>query len=135
MKKYFIIFTLFLIAIDCFAWKKKISESETGDEIIAYTKKISNYKFTYNVNEFLESEYLLIENKSYKYRIVKGFYNNKLVAFYRKFDADFNQIETSKVEFYIEMKDLKIKEMLLEDKRDKNKEITQKVIDLIDGIK
>lgn len=131
MKKYFIIFTLFLIAIDCFAWKKKISESETGDEIISYTKKISNYKFTYNINEFLEVEYLLIENKSYKYRILKGIYNEKLITIYNKFNAADELIEITNSEFIAEVRTLRIKERLLK----YDDEITKKVIQLLDDMK
>lgn len=130
MKKIIVIFALFLIALECFAWKKTLGESETGDEVISYTKKIGNYQFTYDINELIKSEYLLIENKLYKYRIIKGTYNNKHVAFYRKFNSDFELIETTNEEFIAEIKNIKIKERL----QKFNDEITKKVIYIIDNL-
>lgn len=126
---FFILF--FIISASENTWEKEILQNEYGNEVISYTKKINNYKFTYNVSEIDEVATLLIENKLYKYRIAKGKYDDEILFFYIKYDANYESIDITKTAFLIEINDLKIKERLLK----YDDEITRKVIQLLDDMK
>lgn len=131
MKKKFIILTLLLVATNLFGWNKEIYENEDGEEVISYTKKISNYKLTYNVVETSEVEYLRIENNLYIYTVVKGKDNNDVVLFYNKYKSNYDRINLNNSDIINEIRALKIRDKLLKYKDD----VSRNIIYLLDEMK
>lgn len=131
MKKKFIILTLLLVATNIFGWNKEIYENEDGEEVISYTKKISNYKLTYNLVETSEVEYLRIEDNLYIYTVVKGKDNNDVVLFYNKYKSNYDRINLNNSDIINEIRALKIRDKLLKYKDD----VSRNIIYLLDEMK
>lgn len=131
MKKKFIILTLLLVATNLFGWTKEIYENEDGKEVISYTRKVGNYKLTYNVVETAEVEYLRIENNLYIYTVVKGKDNNDVILFYNKYKANYDRINLNNSDIINEIRALKIRDKLLKYKDD----VSRNIIYLLDEMK